>query len=102
MARPVSFTLISPALPTLRSHTGPKLLLASSLDRTDLESAQQFVQTCWGPTILSTLPVPETGCRLLASAWADHVVEQILPSCGVTRDLTSVASERGAIDNRLR
>lgn len=62
----------------LRGHTGPKLLLASSLDQADLESAQQFFQVCRGPTILSTLPVPETGCRLLASAWADHAVEQIL------------------------
>lgn len=62
----------------LRGHTGPKLLLASSLDRGDLEDAQQLFQVCRGPTILSTLPVPETGCRLLASAWADHAVEQIL------------------------
>jgi pimeloyl-ACP methyl ester carboxylesterase len=62
----------------VRVHTGPKLLLASSLNQADLESAQQFFQVCRGPTILSTLPVPETGCRLLASAWADHAIEQIL------------------------
>ncbi len=82
-ARISSLTALSPRLAerwraALRGHTGPKLLLASSLDQADLEAAQQFFQLCRGPAILSTLPVPETGCRLLASAWADHAVEQIL------------------------
>lgn len=78
-----ALTALSPRLDerwraALRGHTGPKLLLASSLDQADLENAQQFFQVCRGPTILSTLPVPETSCRLLASAWADHAIEQIL------------------------
>jgi pimeloyl-ACP methyl ester carboxylesterase len=62
----------------MRAHAGAKLVLASSLDQADLDNAQQFFQACRGPAVLSTLPVAETGCRLLASAWADHVLEQIL------------------------
>lgn len=82
-ARISGLTALSPRLDerwraALRGHTRPKLLLASSLNQADLDSAQQFFQVCRGPTILSTLPVPQTGCRLLASAWADHALEQIL------------------------
>ncbi len=82
-ARISTVTGLSPRLAerwraALRGHTAPKLLLASSLDQADLECAQQFFRLCRGSTILSTLPVPETGSRLLASAWADHAVEQIL------------------------
>jgi len=62
----------------LRGHTGRKLVLASPLGRADLENVQQFFWVCREPTILSTLPVLETGCRLLASAWADDALERIL------------------------
>mgnify|MGYP001064108311 CR=1 FL=1 len=63
---------------TVRAHTGAKLLFASSLDQDDLHHAQHFFQACRGPVVFSTLPVQETGVRLLASAWADHALEQIL------------------------
>lgn len=83
IARASGLAALSPRLEerwrtALRGHTGPKLLLASSLDPVDRERAQEFFQACRGPTILSTVPVPETGCRLLSSAWAEHAVEQIL------------------------
>jgi pimeloyl-ACP methyl ester carboxylesterase len=71
------------ALPPARSPKTPKLFLAGSLAGADLNTARRLASTCGGWTAVISVPVAERGTGLLASAWRDRLIEQIV---GFLRD----------------
>jgi pimeloyl-ACP methyl ester carboxylesterase len=61
-----------------RSPRVPKLFVAGSLAGSDLDSARRLATSCGGWTVVTSLPVPERGTRLLASEWGGQLIEQII------------------------
>jgi pimeloyl-ACP methyl ester carboxylesterase len=59
----------------LRETSAPKLVLAGGRDAARSEEAAELYRRVVGWGVLQTPPVTEQGTYLLASEWAEHVVE---------------------------
>jgi alpha-beta hydrolase superfamily lysophospholipase len=66
-----------------RAATAPKLIIVGGLDATAAAEASEVLRRTIGWGVLESPPVEAQGARLLASEWAEHVVEHTV---GFLRD----------------
>jgi pimeloyl-ACP methyl ester carboxylesterase len=71
------------SLEELRAATAPKLIIVGGLDAAAAAAASEVLRRTIGWAILESPPVESQGTQLLASDWADHVVEHTV---GFLRD----------------